>query len=119
MRKLHLFFMIFVSFYCNAQITESFSDGDFTHLPEWTGHTSNFVVNTQFQLQSNASATSASWLFTPSTAIDDASWECNLKINYTTSASNYSSIYIISDVNDLTEGCNGYFVQVGGTNDEV
>jgi hypothetical protein len=28
-------------------------------------------------------------------------------------------MYLISDVTDLTNGCNGYYVQVGGTNDEV
>lgn len=119
MRKLTLFFTIFAPLFINAQINESFSDGDFLEQPEWTGTTANFVVNPQFQLQSNAVATSTSFLFTPSAAIDEAVWECSFKINYTTSASNYAAIYIVSDVNDLTEGCNGYYVQVGGTNDEV
>jgi len=119
MRKLNLFFIIFVPLFLNAQINESFTDGDFTNQPEWVGHTSNFTVNTQFQLQSNATATSTSWLFTPSGAIDNAVWECSFRINYTTSSSNYASFYIVSDVADLTKGCNGYFVQVGGTNDEV
>jgi len=119
MRKLKLFFTIFVPIYMNAQINESFTDGDFSEQPEWVGNTTNFIVNPQFQLQSNATATSTSWLFTPSAAIDDAVWECSMTIKYTTSSSNYAAMYLISDVNDLTDGCNGYFVQVGGTNDEV
>lgn len=119
MRKLQLFFLIFVPLYCNAQINESFSDGDFLEQPEWAGLTANFMVNSNFQLQSKAASTSVSWLFTPSMAFDDAAWECSLKINYTTSASNYACVYIVSDVIDLTAGCNGYYVQVGGTNDEV
>ncbi|MBV5342343.1 Ig-like domain-containing protein [bacterium] len=119
MRKLKLFFTIFVPLFINAQINESFTDGDFSEQPEWVGNTTNFIVNPQFQLQSNATTTSTSWLFTPSTAIDDAVWECSMTIKYTTSSSNYAAMYLISDVNDLTDGCNGYFVQVGGTNDEV
>jgi hypothetical protein len=51
--------------------------------------------------------------------MDDATWECSVKINYNPSSSNYASIYIISDKNDLTSSCNGYYVQIGGTNDEV
>ncbi len=119
MRKLHLFFAIFVPLFINAQINESFTDGDFSEQPEWVGTTSNFIVNSQFQLQSNASAASTSWLFTPSKSIENAVWECSFKINYSTSSSNYAAIYIVSDVNDLSNGCNGYYVQVGGTNDEV
>jgi hypothetical protein len=119
MRKLKLFFIIFVPLFLNAQINESFTDGDFLEQPEWVGSTTNFVVNPQFQLQSNAITTSTSWLFTPSAVIENAVWECSMKIKYTTSSSNYAALYLISDVTDLTNGCNGYYVQVGGTNDEV
>ncbi len=119
MRKLTLFFTIFVPIYMNAQINESFTDGDFSVQPEWVGNTSNFVVNPQFQLQSNAAATSTSWLFTSSAVIENAVWECSLRIKCATSSSNYAAMYLISDVPDLTDGCNGYNVQVGGTNDEV
>lgn len=119
MRKLTLFFTIFVPIYMNAQINESFTDGDFSVQPEWVGNTSNFVVNPQFQLQSNAAATSTSWLFTSSAVIENAVWECSLRIKYATSSSNYAAMYLISDVSDSTDDCNGYNVQVGGTNDEV
>lgn len=111
--------MILLPIFCCAQVNESFLDGNFINNPIWSGTTSNFTVNNSLQLQSKATATSVSWLFTPSEAISNASWECWVKIAYTTSASNFSSIYIISDRNDLTAGCNGYYVQVGGTNDEV
>lgn len=119
MRKLQLFFMILVPLYINAQINESFTDGDFTHSPEWSGHGSNFTINSSFQLQSKATSTSVSWLFTSSKAFSDAVWQCRIKINYPTSSSNYALFYVISDTDDLTDGCNGYYIQVGGTNDEV
>lgn len=119
MKSYILFFAIFIPILLFGQINESFSDGDFTKNPEWTGTSQNFIINASGQLQSNASSTSVSYLFTPSEAIINASWECSLKINYTTSSSNYSSVYIISDNNDILNGCNGYYVQIGGTNDEV
>jgi len=119
MKSYMLFFLFFTPFFCFAQVSESFSDGDFTHNPTWTGTVSNFIVNNAFQLQSAASSASTSYLFTPSTAIENAVWECKMKIDYPTSSSNYACMYIISDVNTLENGIKGYFVQVGGTNDEV
>ncbi len=119
MRFTLLFFLLIFVSISKAQFTENFSDGNFTENPIWTGKTDNFIVNSSLQLQSTAKVASTSWLFTPSNAIDNAEWECRIIINYTTSSSNYAAVYIISDVADITNGCNGYYVQIGGTNDEV
>jgi hypothetical protein len=119
MKNLGLFFMIFLPVFCFGQVNESFLDGNFINNPIWTGTSSNFIVNSALQLQSQATATSTSFLFTPSEAINNAVWECWVKINYSTSSSNYASIYLASDKADISTGCNGYYVQIGGTNDEV
>ncbi len=119
MKKLAFIFMLFVPFFCFAQFTETFSDGNFTENMVWTGTTYNFWVNTAGQLQSKAASASTSWLFTTSEAIDNASWECWVKINYNPSSGNYPVIYIISDNNDLSTGCNGYFIKIGDTQDDV
>ncbi|NDP19914.1 MAG: hypothetical protein GZ091_02360 [Paludibacter sp.] len=119
MKNLGLFFMIILPFFCFGQVNESFLDGNFINNPFWTGTTSNFTVNNALQLQSKAIATSTSFLFTASESFEDAVWECWVKITYSTSSSNYASIYIASDKNDIATGCNGYYVQIGGTNDEV
>ena len=119
MKNLGFFFMLLLPFFCFGQVNESFSDGDFTQNPSWSGTVDNFWVNTSKQLQSKAATASTSYLFTPSKAIDNAIWECWIKINYSTSSSNYASIYIVSDKADVASGCNGYYVQIGGTNDEV
>lgn len=119
MKNLSLFFVFFVPVLCFGQVNESFSDGNFTTDPVWTGTTSGFVVNQAFQLQSNATTTSTSCLFTPSEAFDNASWECWTKISYNPSAYNYACIYLVSDRNELSQGCNGYYVQIGGANDEI
>ena len=119
MKKLSLFFVFFVPVLSFSQVNDTFSDGNITDNPEWTGTTSNFVVNSAFQLQSQAKAASTSFLFTPSAAFDNATWECQVTMTYNPSAYNYACIYLASDKNDITSGCNGYYVQVGGTNDEV
>jgi len=111
--------VFFVPIYCFAQVNETFSDGNFTENPTWTGTSSNFMVNASSQLQSNAATTSTSFLFTASEAFDDACWECLVKINYTTSSSNYAMVYLVSDRSEISLGCSGYYVQIGGTNDEV
>lgn len=119
MRKVQLFFAIFFSLSVSAQVSESFSDGDFTQDPAWSGHTTNFVVTSDKQLQSKAAATSVSWLTTPSLSINDATWQCTIKINYTTSSSNYACFYLVASNESLVDNTHGYYVQVGGTNDEV
>ena len=119
MKKLAFIFMLFVPVFCFGQFTETFAGGNFTDNPVWTGVTSNFFVNTSGQLQSKATTASTSWLFTVSEAIDNASWECWVKINYNPSSGNYQAIYIVSDNNDVSSGCNGYFVKIGDTQDDV
>ncbi len=119
MKPTILFFLFFTPLLLNAQVNDSFLDGDFTKNPEWIGTIQNFIINSSGQLQSNAKATSTSYLFTPSEAFVNAEWECSIKITYSTSSSNYASVYIISDNADISNGCSGYYVQVGGTNDEV
>ena len=114
-----LFFIISVSILSKAQINENFSDGNFDRNPEWRGNTGNFKINEKLQLQSYATTTSVSSLFTNSESIVNAQWKAQFIIKYSTSSSNYAAMYIISDNENLTSGCNGYYVQIGGTNDEI
>ena len=119
MKKSLIILIILLPFFAFSQINETFSDGNFTQNPVWTGTTENFKVNTIFQLQSQAAITSKSYLSTPSEAFEDAVWEFWVKIAYTTSSSNYASVYVTSDRADVSGDCYGYYVQVGNTNDEI
>lgn len=114
-----LFFIIFVSLLSKAQINENFTDGNFDRNPEWRGNTENFRINEKLQLQSCALTTSVSSIFTNSESLVNAQWKAQFIIKYSTSSSNYTAMYIISDNENLTTGCNGYYVQIGGTNDEI
>ena len=117
MKKTCLIFMYFLPLFSFGQVYDNFSDGNFTENPPWSGTTGNFKINENFQLQSNASTTSVSYLFTPSEVFYDAEWKAWFRINYSTSASNYSVFYIISSSPDNVG--DAYFVKVGDTQDDV
>jgi hypothetical protein len=119
MKNLSLFFVFFVPVLCFSQVNENFSDGNFTNNPVWSGTSSNFMVNSAYQLQSQATSSTTSYLFTPSEAFADATWECAVKITYNPSAYNYACVYLGSDRIDISSGCNGYYVEIGGSGDEI
>ncbi|UOQ53452.1 lamin tail domain-containing protein [Hymenobacter cellulosivorans] len=105
-----------------AQLTESFTDGDFTQNPAWVGGTADFVVNASQQLQSNGPAVtpSTTQLVTASQAATGTTWEFYAKLNLATSGSNYADVWLMADQADLKAAANkGYFVRLGGTDDEV
>ena len=77
-----LFFLV-VAGMANAQLTDDFSDGEFSSNPAWTGETSKFIVNGSNQLQLFAPAvTDDAYLSTASTAIENASWEFFVRLNF-------------------------------------
>lgn len=119
MKSSVLFFLLLSSTYGASQLIENFSDGDFSNHPTWTGTASAFRINEWHQLQSQTSAASTSWLFTPSQAVENATWECHFIIDFTTSSSNFACMYLMSDRPNLNEDIRGYYVMVGGTADEV
>jgi len=119
MKNLTLFLFVFVAVKLHSGIRESFSDANFSDNPTWVGAVNEFKVNQNLQLQSCAVNTGTYSLFTPSNAIVNGFWEFSVKIEYATSASNYAIAYIVSDQVSLLNGLNGYYVQIGNTNDEV
>lgn len=106
-------------FEAKAQFVDDFSDGDFTNNPEWFGQTDRFTID-NFRLRLNAPAVAAtSYLVTASQAIENASWEFFVRLDFNPSSTNLVRVYLVSDNPDLTQPLNGYFVRVGGTEDEV
>ncbi len=119
MKKLSLLCLVFLPIFSISQVIDDFSDGNFTVNPVWSGDISNFQINNTFQLQSKAIAADTSFLFTPSEAFENATWECWVKLNLNPSSNNNASVYIVSDKSEMSAGCNGYFVQIGGSPDEI
>lgn len=104
-----------------AQFSENFDDGDFTTNPAWSGGTTDFIVNASLQLQSNnTTANAAFYLSTASTMATTAQWDFDATLAFNTSSANYVDVYLMASAADLTlNTTNGYFVRMGGTDDEI
>lgn len=110
-----LIFWVFV-FSLQAQVTDNFNDGNFTANPLWAGDDTSFLVNGNFELQSNGpSASSTLYLATPNTLIDSAEWNFLVKLGFNPSSTNYVRVYLVSNQQNLEGSLNGYFVQLGET----
>ena len=114
--------LIFVGIFCLASgsataqgFVDDFSDGDFTNNPTWTGTDTKFEVNGANELWLNAPpVTEDAYLSTASTAINNATWEFFVRMDFNPSTSNNSEVYLVSNVADVTGAVDGYFVRIGG-----
>src|SRR5882762_6633711 len=106
-----------------AQTNDSFSDGNFSTNPVWSGSTAQFITNGSQQLQLNNTVGGTSYLSTDFSvfSIDDFEWQVYVKQGFSPSGSNYGRVYLLSNESDLTKPLNGYYVQFGeaGSNDAV
>ena len=118
---LSCFFILLFTGFGKAQLSENFNDGDFSSNPAWSGGTSDFIVNSSLQLQSdNISANSNYFLTTPNTLATAAEWQMYVQIGFNPSSANYIDVYLTASANDLTLNTTaGYFVRIGNTDDEI
>ncbi|WP_044515650.1 lamin tail domain-containing protein [Hymenobacter sp. DG25B] len=117
-----LLFLIAGAVPAQAQLSESFTDGNFVENPAWTGDVASFEVNTALQLQSNGPAVTGTslQLVTPSLAVSGTTWEFYANLKLATSSGNLADVWLLSDQNDLRATTNhGYYVRLGGTPDEI
>jgi hypothetical protein len=103
-----------------AQVTENFSDGDYTANPAWaTSAATDWIVNGNGQLQSNnTTANSTFYISTPNTLATVAQWEFYVKLEFNTSSANYVDVFLTASTPNLTTA-SGYYVRIGNTNDEI
>lgn len=114
MRKTLLFFMLLSVKLTFGQLSDDFSDGNFTANPVWSGQTSQFNVNPGKQLQSSLSSTAQIVsLSTGNFLALNTQWDFYIQMNFDPSSSNQARIYLITDRQDLSGDLNGYFIQIG------
>nr|MBC8147616.1 lamin tail domain-containing protein [Bacteroidota bacterium] len=118
MRKILLLFLIF-PIIISAQINDNFTDGDFTSNPIWTGDVSQFEVNSSKQLHLNSSGADSSSLSTPNSLINNTEWQFWVKLSFNTSVYNNARVYLTSNNANVEGSVNGYFVQIGESNDSI
>jgi hypothetical protein len=107
--------------FANAQLTETFDDGDFTSNPAWVGNTQDWIVNATKQLQSNNTvANSTFYLSTANSLATSVQWEFYAQLAFSTSGANYVDVYLTASASDVTlAATTGYFVRIGNTADEI
>ena len=110
--------LIFPPYLLFAQISDNFSDGDFTNNPVWSGTNADFTINTNQQLQLNNSKSATSYLSLPHNfvSLSNKEWRIWVKQSFSGSTSNFGRIYLTADNSDLTLVKNGYYLQFGEAN---
>jgi hypothetical protein len=119
--KYLLLLLFWLPLAAQAQLAESFADGDFTKNPAWAGDAGSFVVASQV-LQSNGPATTGTQLqlATPCQASTGTTWEFWANLKLATSSGNLADVWLVASQADLkSPATKGYFVRLGGTDDEV
>ncbi|WP_300665703.1 lamin tail domain-containing protein [Fluviicola sp.] len=105
------------------QVTDDFSDGNFTANPAWTGTDAQYIVNNSQQLQLNNTVAATSYLATPHqlTSLDNKQWEIFVKQPFAPSSSNFGRVYLTASSSDLTTNPDGFYLQFGeaGATDAV
>jgi hypothetical protein len=120
MKSLTTLFIFLSIFYVGlAQVVDNFDDGNFTENPQWIGETDKFVVLNQ-QLKLDAPVVNGqSYLVTANQMMDDTQWEFFVRLEFPTSSTNLARVYLVSNQVNLTGSLQGYYVEIGGTPDEV
>ena len=113
MKKLLYSLFILLPMLASAQITDNFSDGDFTNNPIWSGDQTQFIVNTAGQLQLSSSGENISYLATPLVFSDSNEWRIWIKLSFSPSDNNNARIYLVSDQVDVKGSLNGYYLKLG------
>jgi len=117
-----LFYFLLITFsFCYAQIRENFDDGDFTNHQMWFGNSDNFIVNADYQLQSNSTLPNSSYyLYTANQLATSVQWEFWTRLAFNPSSGNYVDAYLSASAPDLSlNATSGYFVRIGGSDDDI
>lgn len=115
--KKTLVLLLFLPLWSVAQVTDDFSDGDFSAHPAWVGTDSSFMVNNNYQLQLAASGAGEAWLSTPisSMGVADFEWRFWIKESFSPSGNNYAVVWLCADTAELPMAKQGYFLRFGAS----
>ena len=109
---LALLFSISIGTYC--QISDNFSDGNYTDNPSWNDPASHFVVNEDQMLQLMAPDAGSSFISTSVSLADSIRWSAYCLMDFAPSGSNQLRIYLASDDTSIALGNSLYF-EIGET----
>ena len=104
-----------------AQVTDDFSDGDFTQNPTWTGTMDKFIVNNNLQLQLDAEEAGTAYLSLPVQEYESMEWQFWIREAFSPSGNNFTDVWLCADNADLSQVTQGYFLRFGegGSSDAI
>ena len=119
MKRIFILCFCLIHGFIFSQVTDDFSDGNFSVNPAWSGDTADFEINSYGQLHLEGSGADTSVLVYAITSDTSTEWHFWIKLSFNTSANNYARVYLLSDQQNLKQSLNGYFLQFGNSSDEV
>jgi hypothetical protein len=119
MRLIYLTCTLLTLHLAQGQLSDDFSDGDFTTNPTWSGNTDKFTIDNG-QLRSNSGISNdIFYLSTPNTMCTDVEWRFTVHMKLNTSSANYTDFALMTDNANPNIANFGYFIRVGNTKDEI
>lgn len=115
------FYSIFTFGFSEAQILEKFENGNFSQGPVWSGDTTSFFVNADFQLQSNNRFEGSTFYLSTGNALaTNTEWEFWMRLAFNPSSVNYTDVFLTASSLDLkSASLYGYFIRIGNTDDHI
>lgn len=98
-----------------SQVSDDFSDGDFTTGTVWSGTNGDYSVSAGFELQLTSAAAGTSYLSTPHSlsSLDNKEWRFKTRQTFSPSGSNFGRIYLAAASADLSTNPDGFYLQLG------
>lgn len=117
MRPLFIF-LLFLPLISFSQLSDDFSDGNFTTNPAWQGDQGLFKINTSLLLQLNQlnprpDLADTAYLSSSFGLSDSLEWNFSIRLAFSPSDNNNARVYLTADQSDITQSLNGYFLQFG------
>jgi hypothetical protein len=113
--------LIFPCFIMRAQVVDDFIDGNFSNNPEWIGTTDKFRIDASSGMLQlfGPTADAEAWLFTPSQAIENASWKFRVKMGFNPSSANYAKVYLTAESAEYPNVGSSFFLVLGTSADNI
>jgi hypothetical protein len=107
-------FLICTTALFSQNISDDFSDGDFSLNPSWMGDTEDFIVNDDSELQLMADGGGESILYLSAATSDSTKWEFFIRQEFSPSSSNFARVILRADNPNIAGDYSGYFLKIGG-----
>ena len=102
-----------------AQVEEHFNDGELLLQPTWTGRLDAWTVTDGWLQSASTTANDQFYISTQSQRFDSTQWELSVQLLFNPSSANYVDWFLVAEDSNLVNAANGYFVRMGGTEDEI